>query len=349
MQIINKNYKGGTLKLKVTDPDDLWYLSHIIDPKDSLKGTATRKVKIGDSDNAKVTKKKLTLTIQAEKIEYVAENQTLRVNGTILSGPEDIPNGSYQNIVLEIGSECTITKPTWLKYHQERVDDAIKTKYTYLFCLFDRDEALFALSKKSGYDIIARVKSDMPKKAYETTTKSTFYEQILAKIQEYDTRETLQHIVIASPGFYKESVLTLVQDPALKKKITAVSCSSISKAGLEEVTKSPELTRILVSSRTRLETILVEELFSEIGKEGKYTYGYSETLSAIKLGAVLKLFVTDSFIVKLREDGKYTELDEQLKIVESLGAEVHILSSENQPGKKIDGIGSIAATLRYKI
>ncbi len=349
MQILTKNYKAGKLKLKITDPDDLWYLSHIIDPKDSLKGTATRKVKIGDSDNAKVAKKKITLTIEAEKVEYVAENKTLRVNGTILVGPEDIPKGSYQNITLEIGSECTITKSQWLKYHTERVDDATKTKYTYLFCLFDRDEAMFALSSKSGYKIIARLKSDMPKKAYETNTKATFYEQILAQIVAYDKRETLQHIIIASPSFYKESVLKLVKDSDLKKKITAVSCSSISKAGLEEVSKSPELTQILVSSRTRLEAVLVEELFSEIGKEGAYAYGYKQTLGAITQGAIAKLFVTDSFISKLREKDKYHELDEQLKIVDSFGAEVHIISSENAAGKKIDGIGGIAATLRYKL
>jgi protein pelota len=348
MHIIRKDFRNGKVILKITDPDDLWYLSHIIDAGDFLKGTATRKVKIGESDNAKVVKKKITLTIEAEKLEYVPESHMLRINGTITQGPDDIPKGSYQNITLEVGSDITLSKVSWLQYHKERLDDATKTKFTYLFCLYDREEAMFAFSAKSGFKIVARIKSDLPKKAYSSNTQGTFYEQILKSIETYDQREKPQHIILAAPSFYKDNVISLIKEDEFKKKITVVSCSSVSKAGLEEVSKSSQLTKILQNSRTRLENILVEELFSEIGKEGAYAYGIKEVLNAIKLGAISKIFFTDKFITKLREKEKYDLLEEQLKIVDSLNGEVHIISSENEAGKKIDGIGGIAAILRYK-
>lgn len=349
MQIIRKDFKNGKVVLKITDPDDLWYLSHIIDPGDYIKGTATRKVKIGEHENAKVAKKKITLTIEAEKLEYVPENHMLRINGKITIGPDDIPKGSYQNITLEVGIDVTLSKVSWLKYHKERLNDATNTKYTYLFCLYDRDEALFAFSAKSGFKIATRLRSDMPKKAYSTSQQSSFYEQILKTIETYDLREKPEHIILAAPSFYKDNVVSLIKEDYLKKKITVVSASSVSKAGLEEVAKSPKLNQVLQSSRTRLESVLIEELFSEIGKEGGYAYGFKEVLSAISTGAISKLFFTDKFIKKLREKEKYNILEDQLKIVDSLSGEVHIISSENDAGKKLDGIGGIAAILRYKI
>ena len=81
MHIIHSDFKKGTVKLKITDPDDLWYLSQIIDQKDILTGLTTRKVKIGEGENAKVVKKTLVLTIAAEKVEL--QEQSLRINGKV--------------------------------------------------------------------------------------------------------------------------------------------------------------------------------------------------------------------------------------------------------------------------
>ena len=61
MQIISSEYKKGFVKLKVTDPEDLWYLSHLIDPGDFIKGRTTRKIRIGEGDNAKTVKKTIII------------------------------------------------------------------------------------------------------------------------------------------------------------------------------------------------------------------------------------------------------------------------------------------------
>ena len=101
MNIIKSDFKKGFVRIKIDNLDDLWYLSHLIEQGDLLKGTTTRKIKIGDGENTKTVKKKVLLKIKVEKIEYIVENETLRVNGTIIDGPEDFPRGSFQNIPLE--------------------------------------------------------------------------------------------------------------------------------------------------------------------------------------------------------------------------------------------------------
>src|SRR3989344_8805013 len=106
MQLISSDFKKGLVKLRVTDKDDLWYLSNLIDQGDLIRGKTTRKIKIGEGENAKSVKKTLTLSIQAEKVE-LTEN-SLHVNGKVQEESEDVAKGSYQSITLEEGSEFSI-------------------------------------------------------------------------------------------------------------------------------------------------------------------------------------------------------------------------------------------------
>ena len=44
MKIIHKDLKKGTVKVKIEDSDDLWYLSSLIDPGDFVKSKTVRKM-----------------------------------------------------------------------------------------------------------------------------------------------------------------------------------------------------------------------------------------------------------------------------------------------------------------
>src|SRR3989344_3234591 len=174
MQLLKTDYKKGTVRVKINDPDYLWYLSHIIDIGDLVTSFTTRKIKIGDSENAKVAKKTFLVTIEAETIDFSAAGHALRINGTIKEGPEDIPHGSYQSISLEMGDECTILKEQWLIHQKQKVEEAGKSKYSYLLCVFDREEALFALTKKFGYEVLSKTQGEVPKKSKLVEVKKDF-------------------------------------------------------------------------------------------------------------------------------------------------------------------------------
>ena len=233
MDIISKDFRKGFAKIRVNDPDDLWYLSHLIDIGDLVKGKTTRKVRIGDSENAKVTKKTLTLKIEAETIE-LTEN-SVRVNGKIKEGPEDIPKDSYHAISLQEGSEFTLEKPQWLEYQKKRLKEASEKKYNYLICLFDREEALFALTKKFGYEILVKIKGEVPKKSKEVEVKKDFQQEIIKALDVYNGRYDPESIILSSPAFYKEDLLKKIKIPELKKKIVLAVCSDISERSFDEV------------------------------------------------------------------------------------------------------------------
>lgn len=348
MQINQSDYRKGIVELRINDLEDLWYLSHLIDPGDLVRGKTTRKIKLGEGENAKVVKKTLTLAVEAETIEFSAAGNELRVNGKIKEGPEDLPHDSYHAISLEVGTDFTLTKKNWLEYQKNKLKEATEKRSTYLLCLFDREEALFAMTKKSGYELLTRIKGEVQKKSKDDTIKKDFYEQIIKVLTEYYERLKPENIIIASPAFYKEDLLKKISNSQLRGKIVLATCSDVEETSLDEVIKRPELAPLLKSSRMRKEKILIEELLGEINKEGLAVYGFTETKKAIEGGSVLKLLLTDEFVSKERASGNYFELDELMKIVDSSQGEIHIISAEQESGKKLNGLGGIAALLRYK-
>ncbi len=348
MRILHQDFRKGTVELKVDDPEDLWYLSHLIDAGDLVRGKTTRKVKIGDSENAKTVKKVMTVTVEAESIDFSPDGVELRINGKVQEAPEDVPHGSYHAISLELGTEFTLQKKNWLEYQKNKLKEATEKKATYLLCLFDREEALFALTKKSGYEILTRIKGEVPKKSKDDSIKKDFYAEILKLLEGYASRYKPENIIIASPAFYKEDLFKRLSNPLMKEKTVLATCSDVEETSLDEVIKRPELAPLLKSSRMRKEKVVVEELLTEINKNNLAVYGWKETQEAVQAGAVNKLLLTDEFIKKKRSAGDYTEVDELMKTVDSAKGEVHIISAEQESGKKLNGLGGIAAILRYK-
>ncbi|MBI4980876.1 mRNA surveillance protein pelota [Candidatus Woesearchaeota archaeon] len=348
MRILRQDFRKGTVELKVDDPEDLWYLSHLIDQGDLVRGKTTRKVKLGDSENAKTVKKVMTVTVEAEALDFSADGTELRINGKVKEAPEDVPHGSYHAISLELGTEFTLQKKTWLEYQKNKLKEATEKKATYLLCLFDREEALFALTTKSGYEMLTRIKGEVPKKSKDDSIKKDFYAEILKLLEEYASRYKPENIIIASPAFYKEEVFKRITNPQLKEKIVLATCSDVEETSLDEVIKRPELAPVLKSSRIRKEKMVVDELLMELNKNNLAVYGWKETQAAVQAGAVNKLLLTDEFIKKKRAEVDYTEVDELMKMVDSTQGEVHIISAEQESGKKLNGLGGIAAVLRYK-
>ncbi|MBR9682992.1 mRNA surveillance protein pelota [Candidatus Woesearchaeota archaeon] len=348
MDIVHSDFKKGKVKLRIHDMDDLWYLSHIIDVGDFVKGKTTRKMKVG-KEETKMVKKTITLKIEVEKVEFHKYGDSLRVNGKVVEGPDDIPRGSYHTISLEEGSEFVLEKKEWLSYQKKKLEEAAEKKFNFLICVFDREEAILALSKKYGYDVLLTLKGDVARKRKKVDVKKDFYTEIITALGEYEKRYAPESIILASPAFFKDDLMKKLNDKELKKKIVLATCGSVSENAIDEVLKKPELQNALKKSRVREEELLVEELLVEITKDGLVAYGFKEVTVAVEAGAVIKLLVGDYLIQELRQDEDYEKLDNLMKQVDSSKGEVHIISSDHDGGKKLKGLGGIGALLRYKL
>ena len=351
MKLLHSDLKKGEVKVLTQSLDDLWYLSSIIEPKDIVQGKTLRKIKIGSEESSKeATKRAIFMKLEVEKVEFSKTTNILRVSGVIREAPEDVPLGSYHTFNIGDNTAITIIKNQWLKYQVDKLKEAcLEKKSSLLICVHDREDAYFALLKKYGYEILAHIEGDVRKKREESTKKENFYATIISKLNEYVERYKAKQIILASPAFWKEDLMKEIKDDKLKEKIIVATCSSATKNGIEEVIKRPEVREALKLERAAKEINKVEELLAEIAKNNLAVYGLKDTENASLMGAAKELLVTDSFIKKSRDENFYGIVDNIMKTVDKIKGSIIIISSEHDGGKKLDGLGGIAAILRFKL
>ncbi len=350
MKIVD--FQKNSATLVVENMDDLWYLSAIIDAGDIVEGKTFRKIKLGSSDDRSqsVVKRPVYLKIRVEKVEFHKYSDILRVSGKVVEGKDDIPKDSYHTFNLEVNTKFTLTKPEWLRFHKQKLEESAKeSPPSTLICVFDREEAYFALMKKYGFEVVSEIKGQVPKKDQDRSVTKNFYDEIIHQLQEYKERYDLKSIVLASPSFWKEELLKNLKDAGLKKILVLASCSGADRSAINEVIKRPEVHSALSRDRASQEMALVDSLLYEISKDGKAVYGVEETKAAADAGAVLDLLITDSFIQKSRQDDKFGPINDIMRVADRSGALIHIISGEHDGGRKLDGLGGIAALLRYKL
>jgi protein pelota len=344
MKILHKDLKHGEIKIKIDEAQDLWCLSSIIDPGDFISGMTERKIKLGGSeDKSKISKRIVFLKILVEKIEH---ETSLRVSGKIVEAPDDIPKGDYHTFDLSDGVVITLEKEIWTKYSLKKLDEAVNTQIVnILIVAFDREEAIFAVLKSQGYEVLLDLKGDVSKKDMEEK-KTNFYQEIYNQILAYNQKYLFDNIVVASPAFWKEYLLKEIKDDSLRKKIVLATCSSIDDGTINEILKRQELKTVLDKDKATRELKLVEELLGKISKD-EAVYGLREVSEKIESGNVAKLIISEAFIHRMKKENKYDIIENIMNVVESMSSEVKLVSSE-EAMKKLDGITGIAALLRYK-
>jgi protein pelota len=348
MKILSKNLRQGEIKVLVETPEDVWYLSQLIDSADILKGKTPRKIKV--SEEADATKRMVYMALTVEKVEFSKTTNALRASGKILEGPEDVPHGSYHTFAIEPGTTLTIQKEHWYGYQLDRLKEAAETKPAkIIICIFDREEAYFARMTRSGAEILSHIEGEVEKKRTGIKAKTSFYEEIIKLLEQYDERYKLDFIILASPSFWKEELFKVLKNDALRKKIIQATCSSVDERAIDEVLKREEVQTALRQERAAKEMMFVEKMLEEISKKGAVVYGLKATEEAASSGAVATLLVTDTLIQKLRQENTFARVDSIMRTVDKQKGAVVIISGEHVGGKKLDGLGGIAALLRYKL
>ncbi|MBN1385974.1 mRNA surveillance protein pelota [Candidatus Woesearchaeota archaeon] len=348
MRIIFSDFRNGLVKLKVEDLDDLWYLSQIIDPGDVLSGHSYRKVRIESGERGQTVRKSIFVKIKAEKIDF--SEQMLKVNGTVLDGPDDVPRGSYHSLNIELDTVFSIEKERFPGYQIEKLREASDSaKSDLLICIFDREEAIFALLTRKGFSVLSELHGDVSKKGEPSVKGENFYQRIIKTLSDYDLRYHTPNIIAASPSFWKDELNRELRDDVIKKKIVFATCSSVKGEAINEILGREEIKGVLKKDRVARETSLVEELLKEISKDSLAVYGFRETSETVAMGAVSVLLVADSLIRKTRQENTFNGLERVMKQADSMGADVRLIGADSEAGRKLEGLGGIAAILRYRI
>jgi len=341
MRILDKDVYNGNVRILLEADEDVWHLFNVLTVGDLVTASTTRREeKQADKLRAERTeKKRMTLGIRAEKIEFSEDDIRLRVLGTIETGPQDI--GQHHTLIFEIGDNLLISKSKWKDSQLERLDRAVRDsrKPKILFVSLDQDDATIAVLRQFGLKEVASLRSMRSGKQYEEKSKEdNYHADIISKIEPLVTEN--MPIVLLGPGFEKES---LADDLKTKgyKGIHVHHTGQCGMAGINELIKTGMGASILKESSVGIEMEAVEKLMAEIGKDGLATYGPKEIGNAAVAGAVDTLLILDS---KLREE----DLDGIIRQVEAQQGKVLVISGQHDAGKELSSLGGMGALLRYK-
>jgi protein pelota len=350
MKIIYQDKKNNLIEVIPQTLDDLWHLSHIVEKGDYVSSKTTRRIQDNSGDKIRSdrgVKKTFYLEVLIENISFHIFTGKLRLTGSITKGPEDlIPLGSTHTIEVKLNNSLKIKKLKWSKWILKRLKNAIKSskKLSAIIISIEDDTADIGLMRQFGIEysgpIIGNISGKRIIDKNRTKDINNFYQNIVKAISKFDNLNT---IIIAGPGFVKNSFYSFLEEnySEIAKKSILESTGAGGRSGIQEILKSETLEKINTENIIAIETSKVNEVLEEIAKSSdKVAYGKDNVESATISGGVKTLLVLDKVV-------RSENLEKTMDLVENMGGEVTIISSQHEGGKQLESLGSIAAILRF--
>lgn len=182
-------------------------------------------------------------------------------------------------------------------------------------------------------------------------------------ITSVSNNESVRPLLLASPGFVASGFHKYMQSeastttPGLKRllpSVVVVHSASGYMNSLSEVLQSTAVKALLADTKYARETRLMDDFLDQLRKEtNKATYGPREVESAVDQGAVGRgggvLIMSNRHFRSqdVAERKRWVTLVDRVRDVE--GGEVRVLSSDHESGRRLEGLGGIAALLTFPI
>ncbi len=329
---------SGEIVLFPETLDDLWHLSHLVRPGDLVFATTLRSVAPATDKirPEKVEKRPVRLGIRVEKVEFHQHTNRLRIGGVIESG---VDVSSHHTFNVEPGFEISVIKQ-WRSFDCDRIRRAVNTStYSVVHVVsIEEGEAQIYRLRQFGPEWVTTITAGSGKGA-DDSGRSMLFEETLKPLALITGP-----LIIAGPGFVKEEFADYIRAhaPETVERMVVVETRRIGRGAVQEVIGKGVLERLLGDLHLAREVRLMEEVLLRIATGGAVAYGIGEVRKAINYGAAETVLVSD---IQLRDDA-VRGLVEQAEYV---SASVVVMSTEFEPGERLEALGGAAALLRYKI
>ncbi len=358
MRIFEIHLKKGFVKVAPQSLDDLWHLYNIVYPGDQVYARTTREVKVREEYSRPQEGKRImvSLGIKVENVHWDRTLNRLRVRGIITDIPEDVGGrGSYHTLNVVVNQPLTIIKSKWLKHQVDRLQKASHVEARLiLLASIDDEEYAVAVLRQYGLEVKAEKRVKLPGKLEPQQREEAFkaYFKDALTLTREAWRNLKCPIVVLGLGFVKNNFVNYVQDKDKEVAAAIVDVKGVNSSGvsgINEAIRSGVLTKTLKNARMAEETKHVEEVLARLGVgKNDATYGHSEVTKATQYGAVERLLITDK-LLRESPDEKRLELERIMREVEQKAGQITVVSTEHEAGHKLEGLGGIAALLRFQV
>ncbi|HII86198.1 TPA: mRNA surveillance protein pelota [Candidatus Bathyarchaeota archaeon] len=356
MKIIEKNLHKGYIKLIPESADDFWHLYNIIQKGDEVYAYSSRVIKT-DQEYSRPKSGERVSAFMGVKVEDASWDKflgKLRVHGIICEAPDIIPPGAHHTLSISLLQPLTIVKEEWPRHSLDRLKRASENEKSILIIAIDDEGFAIGETRQYGVDIKIEERIKLPGKLEaEKRGKATteYFSRAMRSLQQlWRQRET--SIVIVGVGFVKNEFASYLQESDRTIADSVVDVKSINNggtAGIYEALRSGVLLRAAKQLRIVEETEIIEEVMKRLGKgEATITYGLENVGSAVRLGAIETLVLTDE-LLRESDAAARIELEQLMKETEKKNGKIVIISAEHEAGFKLAGLGGMVALLRFPL
>lgn len=358
-----------SVQLLPTEPEDMWHANNLIAVGDVVRAHAIRKVTKESATGSSATERVHTdLTITVTSTFFDPGASSLHVSGRVVSANAFVSAGQYHTLDLELNRPFTL----WKKYGWDSV--AVQTLNDALNQ--DKDGAIAAVVMQEGIANIClitefqtlvkqRVNSPMNNSkagsSKEERATARFFEKTLSTLLRAIDFTQPRPLLVASPGYVANNFRQYIAEEGarladkklmnLAKNVVVTHSSSGNVFALNEVLKNREVLALMKERKSTSETKYMDDLSDRLRKEdGRAWYGVKTVEKAVQEGAVgrgggVLLVNNDLFRSQdIATRKRYVALVDKVK---EDGGEAKILSSDHESGKRLEGMGGIAAILTY--
>ncbi len=359
MQIKHRDLSHGKMKLVPNTLDDLWHLYHLIQVGDTVEGHGFRRIRYSSDKGGRADKgerKRIRLAIQVDKVDFHAFSDALRVKGIITETADDIVSlGTYHTFNVVLNTPITLIKTHWDKFALNRLKKAVADTHKAqlaVLAIEDGHAQLATLTNigiNPGPQVIMTIPGKRSKNKEHTAVFQEFINSVLQVVSEFYRQKNPSKLIIVGPGSTKDSFFKLLQqrNPDIAKLCVVETASSGTTQGVNEALNRGKLFDRISELDVLQNTRLMEEFLAHIGKEtGLAAYGADAVRVAAQTGAIQELLVSESLLrnSNVKERGN---LEKLINLVEKQRAQVHFLSTLYPAGKQLEGLGGLAAVLRF--
>ena len=335
--------RDGTVRLRLEHEDDLYHLDLLLEPGDAVRASTERR-EAAQADRLRAErgrKKKLTLTLEIEKVEYQPFGQRLRCHGPITEAKRDV--GQHHTLLLGPGDDLTLAKPEWAPHHKRRLREAAQPAVRALAVAVEADSVVLAEVRPYGIRELRALNRAGGKGAGGETQKAFFARVITSVADALGSGSAGAALIVIGPGFLKEDLLKQAHADAPEQwgSATVVTAGQGGLAGIHEALRSGKLPQAAAQAQLQRELEAVELLSDALARD-RATYGAAQLRAALEAGAGERLQI-------LAPETRSPQGRQLLALAEQARTEVIEVSPHHHGGEILAGLGGAAAVLRYKL
>ncbi len=347
MRILRLSALEKRIVVECHSSDDFPFVASLIREGDLVFGETDRAIKPKEAGQ-KAFRLPMKLLIKVNSTEVDESTPSLRVSGSIEEGSpaEFVELHAHHSLVFGLYTPISITKKEWLSHEIEKIKQYEKDsqKPLYFSVVLDDEEARLIQVSSSGLKEVGVIDAQKSGKQYQNESNE---EKYFAKLAEIIFASPLPTIILAGPGFTRESLVKYLQERNPKtnpKQFLSVATTNTGEKGMREALSSQSIAKALGESRLAKEASLMQEVLLHLGKDdGLSAYGFSHVERAVKVGAAHTVLISSTFDHSSRE--KSSALQEYCH---QSGIIAYVLDVKHEPGKQLEGLSGIAALLRYR-